>query len=127
MSYLAIRHLHITFACISIFLFALRGGMQLAGIDWRRWKILKIAPHIIDTGLLVAAIALVVISHQYPWVFNWVLAKIIALFAYIGFGMLALRPAVPRRQRAAYFAAALTTVTYIVAVAITRSATLFLF
>lgn len=124
MSYLALRHLHITCATLSILLFALRGGMQLAGVDWRRWKILRIAPHINDTILLTAAISLSVISHQYPWVFPWIGAKIVALLVYIGLGTMALKPEILSTRRAAYFAGALLTVGYIVCVAISRSASL---
>ena len=124
MSYLAVRHLHITFVTLSISLFILRGGLQLAGIDWRRWRVLRIAPHVNDTLLLTAAIALAWMSGQYPFVLPWLTAKVLGLCGYIILGSLALRRNLPATQRAACFAGALLAVAYIVGVAITRSVTL---
>ena len=36
MSYLTLRHLHITAAFLSVGLFMLRGGLALAGRNWRQ-------------------------------------------------------------------------------------------
>lgn len=124
MDYAAFRLLHMSCASISITLFALRGGLQWAGIDWRRWRLLRIAPHINDTVLLGAAIALAWISHQYPLQQHWLSAKVGALLLYIMLGRIAFRVGVPRSRQLLAFCAALATVGYIVAVAISRSATL---
>ena len=97
MGYLAIKHAHIGFVGISITLFVLRGLLQGVDIDWRRWRLLKILPHVNDTLLLGAAIWLAVTSHQYPFVAGWLTAKVFGLLAYIGFGMLALRRNRPQR------------------------------
>ena len=122
MDYSTVRALHIACAALSITLFVARGGMQLAGVNWRRWRWLRILPHVNDTVLLGAAIALALASHQYPLQQPWLTAKVLALLVYIGVGGLALRSgASPARQRLA-FAVALATVAYIVAVALTRSA-----
>ena len=111
-------------AGISITLFVARGGMQLAGLNWRRWRWLRIAPHLNDTLLLGAAVALALASHQYPMAQAWLTAKVLALLAYIGLGRLALQPSASVARQRAAFAAALATVGYIVGVALTRSATL---
>ena len=58
MDYASVRTLHITCAGLSIALFSARGLMQIRGIDWRRWRWLCIAPHLNDTVLLGAAVAL---------------------------------------------------------------------
>lgn len=123
MDYATIRTLHITCAVISITLFAARGAMQLAGFDWRRWRWLRIAPHLNDTLLLAAAITLAVMSAQYPLVQPWLTAKVLALVAYVVLGSVALRRGLPARTRGLAFAAALASVGYIVGAAITRSAT----
>ena len=68
MDYLSVRSVHIACAGISISLFAARGLMQVGGVDWRRWGWLRIAPHLNDTVLLGAAVALAVMSGQYPFV-----------------------------------------------------------
>ena len=122
MDYATVRTLHLGCAMLSITLFVARGSMQLAGVNWRQWRWLRILPHLNDTVLLGAAIALALASHQYPLVQPWLTAKVLALLVYIGVCGLALRAgASPVRQRVA-FAAALATVAYIVAVAMTRSA-----
>lgn len=125
--YLLARHIHMSCAGISIGLFTLRGGLQLAGLNWRRWRLLRSLPHVNDTVLLCAAIALAWQSQQYPIAQNWLTAKVVALVVYVGLGSVALRPrAAPLLARWS-FAAALATVGYIVWVARTRSATLGLF
>jgi len=124
MDYLTIRTVHIATACISIALFTARGAMQLGGIDWRRWRWLRIAPHLNDTLLLAAAITLAVMSGQHPLAQGWLTAKVVALFVYVGLGSVALRRGLPTRTRGAAFIAALASVGYIVGVARTRSATL---
>ena len=124
MDYLVVRHAHMGFVYLSITLFVLRALLQFAGIDWRKWKPLKILPHVNDTLLLSAAIWLAVTSQQYPFVAGWLTAKVIGLLAYIGFGMLALRRNAPLRLRLPAFLAALASVSYVVLVATTRSPSL---
>ena len=124
MDYATLRFLHMACAGISITLFAARGSMQLGAIDWRRWRWLRILPHVNDSVLLGAAIMLALLSHQYPVAQPWLTAKVLALCVYIGVGRVALRPDVSARRRRAAFALALASVAYIVAVALTRSATL---
>ena len=124
MDYLQLRLLHISCASLSISLFLLRGALQLAGVDWRRRRWLRIVPHVNDTVLLAAAIAMTIMSHQYPVAQAWLSAKVIALLVYIVLGSVAFRPGVARAQQALAFVGALITVAYIVAVAISRSATL---
>jgi uncharacterized membrane protein SirB2 len=121
MEYASVRFIHISCAVISVSLFALRGVWQLRGVDWRRRRWLRIAPHVNDTMLLSAAVALALMSHQYPIAQPWLTAKVVALLLYIGFGGVALSPRVTRSTRLAGFAAALLCVTYILWVARTRS------
>ncbi len=124
MDYAHVRLLHISCASLSISLFLLRGALQLVGVDWRRRRWLRIVPHINDTVLLAAAITLSIMSHQYPVAQAWLSAKVLALLVYIVVGSVAFRPGVPPAQQALAFVGALATVGYIVAVAISRSATL---
>ncbi|WP_428422492.1 SirB2 family protein [Methylibium sp.] len=124
MDYPTVRAVHIGCAVISITLFAARGAMQLGGVDWRRWRWLRMAPHLNDTVLLAAAVALAVMSAQYPLVQPWLTAKLLALGVYVALGRFALKRSVPPWGRRAAFAAALASVGYIVAVARTRSVTL---
>lgn len=54
-------------------------------------KVLKIAPHVIDTLLLVTGITLVFQGNWLSGQYDWIIAKFAALFGYIGFGVVAMR------------------------------------
>ncbi|MEO8407458.1 MAG: SirB2 family protein [Oxalobacteraceae bacterium] len=122
MSYLALKHFHVTCAALSGSLFLLRGFWMLldSPVLQRRW--VRIAPHVIDTLLLTSALVLVFWSGQYPFVQNWLTAKVIALIAYIGLGTIALKRGKTRAVRVSAFIAALLVFAYIVGVAVTRQA-----
>ena len=122
MNYLAIKHLHITFAVVSGSFFMLRGLWMLldSPLLQRRW--VKVVPHVVDTLLLSSALVLVFWSGQYPFVQNWLTAKVLALVAYIVLGTIALKRGKTRGVRAFALLAALATLAYIVAVALTRQA-----
>ncbi len=59
-------------------------------------KHLKIIPHINDTLLLISGISMAVIAEYNPLYHPWLLAKLIALLLYIGFGMLAFKTSGPK-------------------------------
>ncbi len=124
LDYAAVRHLHIACAGISVSLFTARGAMPLGGIDWRQWRWLNILSHINDTLRLTAAVALAVMSAQYPLARSWLTAKVLGLCAYITLGSLALRRSVPVTARRIAFLAALLAVAYIVGMALTCSPSL---
>jgi uncharacterized membrane protein SirB2 len=120
-TYLALKHLHLTAVVLSVALFVLRGLWMLADSAQlqRRW--VRIVPHLIDTVLLVSAIALTLILQQYPFVNGWLTAKVLALIAYILLGSIALKRGPTKPIRAAAWVAALTVVGYIASVAVTRN------
>ena len=121
MSYLAIKHLHVTCVTLSISLFFLRGvwSMRASPIMQQRW--VKIAPHIIDTLLLGSALTLAWLSHQWPFQQTWLTAKVFGLLAYIILGSIALKRGKTRQIRLVAWLMALATVGYIVAVALSRN------
>ncbi len=125
MSYLAIKHLHVTCVVLSILLFFLRGiwTMQTSPIMQQRW--VKMAPHIIDTLLLGSALTLAWLSQQWPFQQAWLTAKVLGLLAYIILGSIALKRGKTRQIRLAAWLLALVTVGYIVAVALSRSPAIF--
>ncbi|HCY63371.1 MAG TPA: regulator SirB [Oxalobacteraceae bacterium] len=120
MSYLAVKHLHMTFAALSGMLFLLRGVLMLqdSALLQQRWA--KIVPHVIDTVLLASALVMVFWSAQYPFVEGWLTAKVLALIAYILLGTIALKRGKTKQVRLAAFLAALAVFAYIVKVALTR-------
>jgi uncharacterized membrane protein SirB2 len=124
--YFALKHIHMLCALLSIFGFITRSMWAFRDSSLLQNKFVKIAPHIIDTVLLLSAIGLVVGTQQYPFVNGWVTAKLFALVAYIVLGVFTLKKAKDDQQRVVFFTLALLTFIYIVFVAISRDAFFFL-
>jgi len=120
MDYLALKHLHMTFAAVSGLLFLWRGCLMLGSSPDLHARWLRVVPHVNDTLLLVAGIGLAIASRQSPHDHPWLAAKIVALLVYIGLGMVALRFGRTRRTRLIAWLLALGLLGYIVAVAVTR-------
>jgi len=120
MDYASLKFTHISCVAISYVMFVLRGiwMMRESALLQRRW--VKIVPHLVDTLLLASAVALAVMSHQYPLSNGWLTAKIVGLLIYIGLGTVALKRGKTRRARVTAWLAAQAVFFYIVAVAITR-------
>ena len=119
--YLALKHFHITCVVLSGTGFALRGAWALAGSPLARARLTRVLPHVVDSCLLLSAIVLAWMAGQYPFVHGWLTAKIVGLLAYIGLGMLALKPGRPLALRGAAFVAALATFSWIVSVALSKN------
>lgn len=120
MDYTALKLLHQAAVLLSFTGFFARGIGSLAGAVWVNGRAAKTVPHLVDSVLLLSALALAWMLRMNPAHAPWLLAKIVALVVYIGFGMLALRPRLSRGSRMLAFAAALATFGYIVSVAITK-------
>ncbi len=120
MSYLLLKHLHVTAVALSGTGFFLRGLLMLRGSALLRARWIRVAPHVVDTVLLSSAIAMAVISAQYPLVLPWLTAKLAGLLVYILCGMVALRRGRTLVVRATFFVAAMLAFAYIVSVALTR-------
>jgi uncharacterized membrane protein SirB2 len=113
----AIRAVHIGAVFLSIALFALRGGWMIADSPLLGTRFARVVPHVVDTVLLAAGIALSVLSQQYPLAQPWLTAKIGGLLLYIGLGTVALKPGRSKSVRLAAFVGALLVVAWIVATA----------
>lgn len=121
MSYLALKHLHVTCVVLSGLGFCLRGWWMLRESPLRQHRLARILPHIVDTLLLGSALTMAWMSGQYPFVNDWLTAKFFGLLAYILFGMMALKRGRTRAIRARYFALAVLAYVFIVSVALTRN------
>ena len=89
----------------------------------QRW--IRIAPHVVDALLLASAIALAIITRQYPFVHGWLTAKVLALLVYIGLGMTmfrCVRAGTQGNRCRLLYACALLVAFYIVAAALSKSA-----
>lgn len=126
MTYLLVKHLHITCAVLSGSFFLLRGVWMLLESDalQRRW--VKVVPHVVDTVLLTTALTMVFWSAQHPFVQPWLTAKVLALLAYIVLGTIALKRGQTKATRTAALVAALAVFAYIVLVALSRQVMPFL-
>lgn len=124
MSYLILKHLHVTCVVLSGLGFCLRGWWMLRESRLRQHRLTRILPHIVDTLLLGSALTMAWMSGQYPFVHGWLTAKLIGLLAYILLGMMALKRGRTLAIRARYFGLALVAYAYIVSVALTRSPSL---
>lgn len=120
LSLLVVKWLHVGCAVLSIAGFAARGALMLAASPLLQARLVRVAPHVVDTVLLLSAVWLAAVLGQYPFVHGWITAKVLALLAYIALGTIALRRGRTRAGRAAAFGAALLVAAYIVSVALTR-------
>lgn len=121
MSLLLLKSIHISCVASSYMLFFLRGIWSLNGsaIISQRW--VKIVPHVVDTLLIVSAVALAFSIHQYPFVDAWLTAKLVALLLYIGLGFVALRYGRSKTLRLSAWIIAQLVFIYIVMVAISHN------
>lgn len=120
MDYFTLKLVHESAVAISIAGFFARGVGMLAGAGWIRTRGAKTLPHLVDTVLIVSAIALAWMLGVSPANAPWIAAKIAGLLLYIALGMVALRFGRTRTSRATAFVAAMLTFAYVVSVAITK-------
>ena len=121
MSYILLKHTHMTLAAASLALFLLRGAWMLAGSQMLSRCWVKLTPHMIDTLLLASALALAWWAGISPMTSPWLGAKIGALVAYIVLGSIALKYGRTRASRLAAFVAAVGCFGYIAATAVTKN------
>jgi len=121
MDYAALKLIHQGAVAISITGFFARGAGALAGAGWARGRAARTLPHVVDTVLLATAVALAWMLRLNPLDTPWLAAKIVGLLAYIGLGMVALKPGRPVAVRGAAWIAALLCFAQIAATAITKN------
>ena len=116
--YPQIRAVHIWAVIASGALFALRGGaFNVLEAAWPKALPARLLSWTIDTTLLTAALMLMTVVRQYPFVDHWLTVKVTLLVVYIGLGTVAFSPARSRRVRLGFWIAALLVFGFIVTVA----------
>jgi uncharacterized membrane protein SirB2 len=120
MDYALIKTVHQGAVALSVAGFFARGAAALAGAAWVRGRLARTLPHIVDSVLLASALMLAWMLRLTPGNAPWLTAKIVGLLAYIGLGVVALRPGRPMPVRAAAWVAALAVVGWIVSVALLK-------
>jgi len=117
--------LHVACAATSPILFSMRVWASIRGRDPAA-GFLRIAPHVVDTLLVLVGLVLASLVDQWPFVNGWLTAKVLALPLYIGIGHFAVRRARTTATRIAAWLLALAVLAYIVAVALTMDPALHL-
>lgn len=108
-------HVAAVFASGSLFL--LRGIALFAGARWALAAPLQFLSYTIDTVLLTAALMLMTVVQQYPFVHAWLTVKVLLLVVYIVLGILAFWNGPTRAMRVGAWAAALVVYAFIYSVA----------
>ena len=107
MDYILLKQIHIMLAVTTLINFVIRGYWMITDSSLLHHKLVKTIPHVIDTLLLSTAVALMMMAGFYPWILDWVAAKILLLLLYIVLGTIALKRGKTKAQRIAAFIAAL--------------------
>lgn len=106
-AYAVIKGIHVSLVVLSGALFAVRGLLALLRQNWAQARWLRTLSQVIDTGLLVAAISLLLILQTNPFTIPWLLSKLSLLVVYILLGHQALNRPHTRFQRVGFYLAAL--------------------
>lgn len=107
--YLEIRHVHIGAVIASGGLMLTRGlAHNLWRAAWVKAGPVRYLSYTIDTILLTAALMLMTIVGQYPFVGSWLTIKVMLVILYIVLGFMALRGKSARTRWASLGAAAVT-------------------
>lgn len=117
-SYLFLKHLHVTAATLSIAGFVLRYLLMLGRSPALNSRVARILPHVVDTVLLLTAIAMAVMIGALP---AWLMVKIVALLVYIVVGSIAIKRGRTLVSRAVAGLVAIAVFGFIVSVALTKS------
>jgi uncharacterized membrane protein SirB2 len=118
--YESLKWLHVAAVAASGAGFLARAALMLAGSARLNARFVRVAPHVVDTVLLAAAVAMAVMARISPLAHPWLAAKIIGLLVYIVLGAIALRYGRTLRARVAALAGAVLVFAYIVGAALQR-------
>ncbi len=118
--YEALKWLHVGCVAASGAGFLARGALMLAGSPLLRARLVRIAPHVVDTLLLAAGVSMAIAARLSPLAHPWLAAKIAGLLVYIVLGAVALRCGRTRRVRMLALIGAATVFAYIVGTALQR-------
>lgn len=122
--YSGMKHTHMLLIALSVLFFVVRFFMRMFDSSLLEKKFLKIAPHVIDTFLLLSGIVLCFIIKQYPFVDPWLTEKIFAVFAYVLLAFMAMKSDRNKLFRTFAFLGAIGWVVYAAKLAMFKQAVL---
>jgi uncharacterized membrane protein SirB2 len=118
------KTIHLAFVALSLFSFVGRVALSEFKPEMLMQKIYNIAPHVINTILLLSGIVLVFQGGWLSGEHGWLIGKLIGLLGYIALGIVTLHNQGTARWLA--FAGALACFAYIGMAAVTKDAWFFL-
>jgi len=118
-----IKIFHLIFILLSISSFVGRIYLAEKRPEMLEQKWIKIGPHVINSLLLITGFTLVFQGSWLSAEYGWIIAKLIALVAYVGLGIVAIKSQGELRWKA--FAGALACFVYIAVVAVTKNPFIF--
>lgn len=121
-----VKIIHIFCAYATGLGFLLRGILAIWQNPVVEHRVVKMLPHIIDTCLLVSGLFMVLNWVLLPTAQLWLLAKLLAVFLYVLFGLIMLRWGVTARRRWLGLMGGLLVYGYIIGTAHSKSAQSFL-
>lgn len=95
--YFAVKHSHLAFVLLSVVFFYYR-FYRFKVQNLPKTRFLAIAPHVIDTLLLITAVAMCFVIEQYPIQTTWLTAKVLFVIGYIGFAIVAIKSTIPAKS-----------------------------
>lgn len=110
---------HLSFVFLSITLFTARVLLSQFKPETLKAPLWKVAPHVIDTFLLVSGISLLVRGAWLDGDYAWVVSKFVILLAYIGLGAMTMRSCCASK-RWLTFSAAIGCYAYIILIAMSK-------
>lgn len=120
-----VRAIHIICAILTGISFFVRGLWMIQGSPSSQARLqarlTRILPHLVDSILLGSALLMVWQWSLHPLQLPWLLAKILALFVYIGCGLMAFRFANNRRVKILFWGLALLVLVFIYTTAISKA------
>ncbi|MCL2918093.1 SirB2 family protein [Shewanella litorisediminis] len=120
--YPVFKHLHLTLVAISVIFFVVRFVLKLRESALLQKKVMRIAPHIIDTCLLLSGLLMCFLIKQYPFVDPWLTEKILAVVAYILLAIMAMKSNRNKFFRFFAFLGAIAWVVYAAKIAVFKQA-----
>lgn len=119
--YWSIKNTHVVTALLSGAIFLFQGMLMWRASPWQKTLWFRYLPHVVDSVLLLSAIALAWITRQAPWEVSWLGTKLWVLLAYILCGAVALKRGPTMRIRRVFLFVALGLYAQIIATAVTRN------
>ncbi|ABM00767.1 SirB2 family protein [Shewanella amazonensis] len=120
--YPVFKHLHLTLVATSVLFFVVRFVLKLKESALLQKKVMRIAPHIIDTCLLLSGLLMCFLIKQYPFVDPWLTEKILAVVAYILLAIMAMKSNRNKFFRFFAFLGAIAWVVYAAKIAVFKQA-----